>query len=93
MSVPALVCTIRALLNNNEITPTLKVVMRLCIGMRLPFEVSLKLLNRAGYHLRSTLQDFAYTQLLMFPYQFDIEGSDRFLAAQGLETLCGKIAQ
>ena len=65
-------------------------VIQLCIGMDLPFEVSMKLIERAGYRPRNTLRDMAIMQLLILSYKYSIEDCNKILMVQGLAPLVAK---
>ncbi len=82
--------TIYRLCNNVTENPSVSVVVQLCIGMDLPFEVSMKLIERAGYRPRNTLRDMAIMQLLILSYRYSIEDCNKILIAQGLEPLVAK---
>ena len=82
--------TIYRLCNNVTENPGIGVIVQLCIGMNLPFEVSMKLIERAGYRPRNTLRDMAIMQMLILSYKYSIEDCNKILMAQGLEPLVSK---
>ena len=79
--------TIYRLCNNVTENPGIGVIVQLCIGMNLPFEVSMKLIERAGYRPRNTLRDMTIMQMLILSYKYSIEDCNKLLIAQGLEPL------
>lgn len=82
--------TIYRLCNHVTENPGVSVVVQLCIGMNLPFEVSMKLIERAGYRPRNTLRDMTIVQLLILSYKYSIEDCNKILIAQGLEPLVSR---
>ena len=61
--------------------------MRICIGLRLPVELSLRLMERSGNELRSSRQDMAYLKLLFFSGYYTIAQCNTLLERQGIKTL------
>lgn len=82
--------TIYRLCSHQFDNPSVNLVIQLCIGMDLPFEVSIKLIERAGYKPRNTLRDMSLMQLLILSYKYSIEDCNRILRAQGLAPLVAK---
>lgn len=67
--------------------PSAQIVMRICIGLSLPVELSLRLMERSGNSLRSSQQDMAYMKLLFFAGYYSIEQCNRLLEYQGIHTI------
>lgn len=82
--------TIYRLCNNITENPSINMVVQLCIGMSLPFEVSMKLMERAGYRPRNNLRDMTIMHLLILSYKYNIEDCNKLLIAQGLAPLVVK---
>lgn len=82
--------TLRNLKSNPDANPSIQIVVRLCIGMSLPYEIAQYLISRSGYQMRATPRDMVYTQLLFFSYQYDIDDCNRILISQGLAPLASK---
>ena len=79
--------TLQRLMSGDIQSPSTIIVMRICIGLAIPIEISLKLLERSGNVLRSTQQDMAYMQLLFFSGYYTIEQCNRLLMLQGVKPL------
>ncbi len=79
--------TLQRLMSGDIQSPSTIIVMRICIGLAIPIEISLKLLERSGNVLRSTQQDMAYMQLLFFSGYYTIEQCNRLLLLQGVKPL------
>ena len=82
--------TVYRLCANGTDNPSLNMVVQLCIGMSLPFEVSMKLMERAGYRPRNNLRDMTIMHLLILSYKYNIEDCNKLLIAQGLAPLVVK---
>ena len=79
--------TLGRLLSGDIEHPSAQIVMRICIGLSLPVELSLRLMERSGNELRSTRQDMAYMKLLFFSGYYTISQCNTFLEYQGFKTL------
>ena len=79
--------TLGRLLSGDIAHPSAQIVMRICIGLRLPVELSLRLMERSGNELRSTRQDMAYMKLLFFSGYYTITQCNTILEYQGFKTL------
>lgn len=68
--------------DDEPITPSLDTVFRLCIGLQLPYPLSRRLLQLAGYTLSNTMlqsaYDFALRTYSTFPVAFCLDFVDRF---------------
>lgn len=79
--------TLGRLLSGETKRPTPQVVMRICIGLCLPVELSLRLMNRSGNELRTSGEDLAYMKLLFFSGYYTIEQCNVILKHQGFTQL------
>ena len=79
--------TLGRLLSGDIEHPSAQIVMRICIGLSLPVELSLRLMERSGNELRSTRQDMAYMKLLFFSGYYTITQCNTLLEYQGFKTL------
>lgn len=79
--------TLSRLISGETQNPTPQMIMRICIGLSLPVELSIRLMKRSGNELRTSRQDLAYMQLLFFSGYYDIEQCNEILSCQGLKTL------
>ncbi len=79
--------TLGRLLSGDIEHPSAQIVMRICIGLSLPVELSLRLMERSGNELRSTRQDMAYLKLLFFAGYYTISQCNTLLEYQGFKTL------
>ena len=78
---------LRRILSGKNASPSAQIVMRICIGLSLPVEISLRLLERSGNNLRGTPQDMAYLKLLFFSGYYSIEQCNKLLEYQGIRSL------
>lgn len=79
--------TVERMLAGTIERPSAQIVMRICIGLSLPVELSLRLMERSGNSLRSSPQDMAYMKLLFFAGYYSIEQCNRLLEYQGINTI------
>lgn len=83
MSVPGL----RKILNGITKRPTLSTMIRLCFGLKLPYDLSILLLKSAGYTLSNSEEDQEYDTIL-HDYTYDsLDNANAYLEAMGLEPL------
>ncbi|MDD6269173.1 MAG: ImmA/IrrE family metallo-endopeptidase [Oscillospiraceae bacterium] len=82
--------TLYNLCHDDEIRVSMETVVRLCIAMNLPTEVSYRLLNCSGNPPKAVASDIAFIQFLDAPSLYTIGDCNKILAAQGSRTLGGK---
>lgn len=67
--------------------PKPKTVMSLCVGLRLPYEYSVSLFEKAGYNLRGSPIQIAYRKILLSRKSLSISECNEILAALNLPPL------
>ena len=81
--------TLYMLRTNDEESPSLQVMIRLCIAMKLPTEVSYCLIESSGCGKRANLKDMGFVQYLEAPGLFTVEMINQLQTAAGRPTLGG----
>ena len=81
--------TLYLLRTSDEESPSLQVVIRLCIAMKLPTEVSYCLIESSGCGKRANLKDMGFVQYLEAPGLFTVELINQLQKAAGRPTLGG----
>ena len=81
---------IRSMLNEEDYQPNKKTLIRICIGMNLPSELSLQLIKTMVGGLRNSGVDQAYTTFLRTPELYTIGTCNQILELQDKPTLGGK---
>jgi Zn-dependent peptidase ImmA (M78 family) len=79
--------TLGRLLSGETTRPTPQLMMRICMGNKIPTEISIKLMEKSGNPLGTSKQDLAYLKLLFFSGYYTIEQSDIILRSQGVTEL------
>ncbi|MBR1592145.1 MAG: hypothetical protein IJ666_03955 [Ruminococcus sp.] len=79
--------TLSRLLSGETQKPTPQLIMRICMGVKLPFEISMRLMKKSGNELRISKQDLAYTKLLVLSGAYTIEESNVLMRNQGVKEL------
>lgn len=79
--------TLARLLSGETEKPSPQIVMKICIGLKLPVELSIKLMERSGNSFHSSQQDVAYLQLLFFSGYYSIAQCNRILEFQQIKPL------
>ena len=81
--------TLYLLRTSDEESPSLQVVIRLCVAMKLPTEVSYCLIESSGCSKHANLKDMGFVQYLESPGVFTVEIINQLQAAAGKPTLGG----
>lgn len=81
--------TLYNLCNNDKDKPTLKIMVRLCLSMQLPMEVSIMLIECSRCGTRATLTDMGFLQFIACPTLFTVKSANYILTQQGRDTLGG----
>ena len=81
--------TLYKLCHSDEERPTLKIMVRLCVAMQLPMEISILLVEASQCGTRATLTDMGFIQFLAMPSLYTVKLINEILAAQGRQTLGG----
>ena len=76
--------TLSRLLSGETQRPTAQLIMRICMGNKLPFEISMRLMKKSGNELGTSKQDLAYIKLLVFSGAYTIEESNILMRSQGV---------
>ncbi len=79
--------TIGKMKNNENYQPTLKRVIKICIGLRLNPSYSYELIDLAGYTLKRTKQDTMYRFLIDKMYNASISDCNKILKRAGVKPL------
>lgn len=67
--------------------PTPQVMLKICMGNKIPMEISYNLFRKSGNELKSTRQDIAFMQLLIFSGYYTLEDCNSHLHRLGLKEL------
>ncbi len=81
--------TLYLLRTSDEESPSLQVIIRLCVAMKLPTEVSYCLIESSGCGKRANLKDMGFVQYLEAPGLFTVELINQLQKAAGRPTLGG----
>ena len=73
--------------NNENYQPTLKRVIKICIGLRLNPSYSYELIELAGYKLKRTRQDTMYSFLIDKMFNASISDCNKILKRAGVKSL------
>ncbi len=68
--------TLYNLCNNDKDKPTLKIMVRLCLSMQLPMEVSIMLIECSRCGTRATLTDMGFLQFIACPTLFTVKSAN-----------------
>lgn len=66
-------------------SPSLKVVMDICIGLNIPYSESNKLVELAGYKFTNSLKSVVYQMFLKYASSMTVEQCRSIIKALGLE--------
>lgn len=83
--------TIRGIRNDEDRRPLLRNVIAICIALKLNGDAARKMVRAAGYALRNTAEENAFSYLLQYGSLFSVLASNDFLKSMGyppLTSLC-----
>lgn len=81
------VTAFKNILSGKTKRPSLSTALRLCFGMKLPYQLSQKLLTACGHNLTTSDEDFAYSTILQ-NYTYDsLDAANEYLIEQGIDPL------
>ena len=79
--------TLYTLRTDDTVRPTLQLMIRLCIAMKLPSEVSYRLIEASGCGKRANVEEIGCAQFLEAPGAFTVETAHELLILQGKKGL------
>lgn len=70
--------------------PSLQSIVAICVGLQIPLDYSVELINHCGYALTSTKRDRCYKYILTHYDSFDIDKANEFLMKENFEPISDK---
>ena len=67
--------------------PSLQSVVAICVGLQIPLDFSIEILNHCGYSLTNSKRDRCYKFILTHYERFDIDEANAFLIKKGFEAI------
>ena len=82
--------TLSKICNNDNANPSTGYMVRLCIAMKLPMQISIILLDVGRWLPRAIIEESPYYDFIADPTNYTVEECNMILEMQGLPTLGGK---